>query len=142
MDASMIIVEDVVTEDCIRQLHVMSNSPITMTFPWDATVKETVEGGAHHLRAELPFTGMLDIWPRGWPKPRRFLVWRLYDDERVSDAILNASSMFYHATGFPPKFAFVRTLPETAKWGQDVHGNLLFEATWLPRNCVAVGGRR
>lgn len=140
--AEMIIVEDVVTEDCVRKLHVMSNSPINMSLPRDATVRETVEGGAHHLRAELPFTGMLDIWPREWPKPRRFYVWRLLDGQRVSEAVRTAAEVFEQATGFAPKFAFVRTLPEKAEWGQDVHGCLLFAAEWLPMNCVAVGGRR
>ncbi len=138
----LIIVEDVVTEDGYRKLHVMSNRPINMSLPRDATVKESVEGGAHHLRAELPFTGMLDIWPREWPKPRRFLVWRLLEGERVSDAILSAANMYLHAVGYAPKFAFTRTLPPRAEWGQDVFGCLLFAAEWLPRNCVAVGGRR
>lgn len=138
----MIIVEDVVTEDCVRKLHVMSNRPIQMDLPADATAERTTEAGAYHLRAEWSFTGILDIWPRHWPKPRRFLVWRLMDGERVSDAILCAANMFSHAVGFLPKFAFVRTLPEKAEWGQEVHGCLLFAAEWLPRHCVAVGGRR
>jgi len=138
----MIIVEDVVTEECVRMLHVMSNRPIRMSLPVGASVRETNEGGAWHLRAEWDYAGMLDFWPREWPKPRRFMVWRLQEGERVSDAILCAASTFSHAVGFLPKFAFVRTLPEKAEWGQDVHGCLLFAAEWLPKNCVAVGGRR
>jgi len=142
MDASMIIVEDIVTEDGYRKLHVMSNSPIRMSLPKDATVCETEEGGAYHLRAEWAFFGMLDIWPRYWIKPRRFYVWRLLDGQRVSEAIQTAAEVFEQAVGWAPKFAFARTLPEKAEWGQDVYGCILIAAEWLPKNCVAVGGRR
>ncbi|MFZ5856758.1 MAG: hypothetical protein ACOYZ6_08005 [Chloroflexota bacterium] len=139
---SMIIVSDVVTEDGMRQLHVMSNEPIHMSLPGEATVRQTQEAGAYHLRAEWPFFGMLDIWPREWPKPRRFYVLRLLDSQRVSDAIRTAAEVFEQAAGRAPKFAFVRTLPPRAEDGQDVYGCILLVATWLPRDCVAVGGRR
>lgn len=138
----MIIVEDVVTDDCVRKLHVMSNRPIRMALPEEAEVHDGVEAGAYHLRAEWPFFGMLDIWPPQWPKPSRFYVWRLLDGQRVNDAIRTAAEVFEQMTGFAPKFAFTRTLPEMAEWGQEVYGCLLLAAEWMPRNCVAVGGRR
>lgn len=149
MDAStklsaseMIIIEDVVTEERVRKLHVMSITPIRVSLPRNATTQETMEAGAYHLRAEWGFAGMLDFWPREWPKPRRFYVWPLLGGQRASDAIRTAAEVFEQATGFAPKFAFTRTLPEKAEWGQDVFGCLLFAAEWLPRNCVVVGGRR
>ena len=142
MGDSMIIVSDIVTEDGMRQLHVMSNEPIRMSLPNEATVQQTQEAGAYHLLAEWPFFGMLDIWPRDWPKPRRFYVWRLLDGQKVSDAVRTAAEVFEQATGWAPKYAFARPFPHRADWGQDVHGCILLEATWLPKNCIAVGGRR
>lgn len=138
----VIIVEDVVTEDCVRKLHVMSNSEICMQLPCQAKVAQTVEGGVFHLRAEWMYWGMLDIKPREWPKPRRLLVWSLREGERVSDAIRAAAEMWTKAVGWEPKYVWIRSLPKGAEWCQEVYGCILLETTWIPRNCVAVGGRR
>lgn len=142
MGAGMIIVEDVVTEDCVRRLHVMSDKPMQMDLPEDATVEQWVDIGVYHLRAVWPFSGMLDIHSEGWPKPRRLYVQRLLGGQRVSDAVRVAAEAFERATGFAPKYAFVREFPQAAEWGQDVYGCIFLAAEWIPRNCVAVGGRR
>lgn len=139
---SIIIVSDMVTEDGMRQLHVMSNTPIHMRLPDNAEARQTQEAGAYHLRSEWPFCGMLDICPREWPKPRRLYVQRLLGGQRVSDAVRVAAEAFERATGFAPKYAFVREFPQAAEWGQDVYGCIFLAAEWIPRNCVAVGGRR
>jgi hypothetical protein len=138
----VIVVEDVVSEDCLRKLHVMSNAEIVMQLPANAKIEQTVEAGVYHLQAEWKFWGMLDIQTRHWPKPRRLLVWSLRKGERVSEAIQAAVEMWTKAVGWEPKFAWVRSLPKGAEWCQEVHGCILLEANWIPRNCVAVGGRR
>jgi len=142
MDEAIIIVNDVVLEDCVRRLHVMSNSPIEMALPAGAKAERTQEAGIYHLRAEWMFWGMLDIQPREWLKPRRLLVWSLRPGERVSEAIQSAVEMWTRAVGWGPQFAWVRSLPVGAEWCQDVCGCILLEAEWIMMNCVAVGGRR
>lgn len=141
MGAGMIIVEDVVTEDCVRRLHVMSDKPMQMDLPEDATVEQWVDIGVYHLRAVWPFSGMLDIHSEGWPKARRLYV-QHFNGQRISELIRIAAGTFERAVGFAPGFAFVKVLPARAEWGQEVYGCLLFAAEWMPKNCVAVGGRR
>jgi hypothetical protein len=144
----MIIVDDVLSEDCTRKLHVMSNAPIRMKLPDGATAEDWTEAGVYHLRAEWMFTGMIDFQFRHWPQPRRFLVWALRDGEKVSDAIRSAAEMWTQAVGWEPLYAWVRSLPEKAKVHEDewgiilVHDLILLAAEWMPSNCVAVGGRR
>ena len=138
----VITVEDVVSEDCVRRLHVMSNAPILMRLPDCAQIEQKQEAGVYHLRAEWMFWGMLDIQPQEWPRPRRLLVWGLKEGERVSEMIQAVGEMWEKATGFAPKFAWVRRLPKGTEFGQDVFGMILLEAAWMMENAVAVGGRR
>jgi hypothetical protein len=174
--SEVIVVDDVVSEDCVRKLHVMSNEEINLLLPANAWIERTVEAGVYHLRAEWMYCGMLDIKPRCWPKPRRLLVWslgvgdschrhsrHLHCTERsavqvwrhdaasaegdgnlpslILDAIKGAVEMWTKMVGWEPKFAWMHSLPKCAKWGQEVYGCILLEAKWVPRNCVAVGGR-
>lgn len=147
--SEVIVVEDVVTMDCRRVVHLMSNTPFPAPSPiskyemGEGGKAEIVqEAGVWHLRAEWPFWGMLDVQAEGWPRPRRLLVCRLREGERVSEMIEAVAERWMQAMGWAPKFAWVRELPEKAEWGQDVFGCILLAAKWLPGQCVAVGGRR
>jgi hypothetical protein len=140
--AEVIVVANAVGEDGMQRFHVMSNEEISLVLPPNAKWTMNLEGGVYHLRGEWPYFGMLDIQAAGWPRMRRILVWSLREGERVSEAIGAAAEMWMNAVGWEPKFAWVRALPQGAEWCQNVYGCILLAAEWMPRNCVAVGGRR
>jgi hypothetical protein len=134
----MIIVEDVVTEDCFRRLHVMSNSPINMSLPMDAMVKESVEGGAHHFRAEWPFRGMLDIQGEGWPQAKRMAAWSFEGCANVTEALMQASVCYEQTFGCKPQYGFVQSLPRGVENGRETGPLLVFEAEWMLERAVTV----
>lgn len=114
----------------------------------NGTADVAKEAGVYHLRVEFPYWGMLDIQHRDWPKPRRLLVCALLRGERVSEMIEIVAERWTRAVGWEPKFAWVREFPKGAEAHEDewgiilAHGCILLAAEWMPRNCVAVGGRR
>jgi len=136
----MIVVEDVVSEDCVRKLHVMSNAPISMQLPAGATVKQTQEAGVYHLRAEWPYRGVLDIKSDYWPRPKRLVVWSLIGEEHEVEAILEAIGEFDRLFGHAPGFIFLRRLPSDVEHGKDLFGMVFLETEWMLEKCVAVGG--
>jgi hypothetical protein len=143
--AQMIEVENIVTKDCRRVLHLMSNveyaADVLASFgaPDDVQARITQEAGVWHLRAEWPFRGPLEIVAEGWPAPKTLLVWSL-QGERVSVAIRDAAEAFHKWMGQTPRFAFVRSLPAKAERWQDVYDVMLLDAEWMMAECVAVGG--
>lgn len=138
--SDIIVVEDVVSEDCVRRLHVMSNCPIQMDLPVDATVKETEEGGAYHLRAEWPFRGALSIEAEGWPRAKTMVAWSFDGCINVTEALMHASVFYEQMFGCKPQYGFLRRLPGGVEEGRETGPLLVFSAEWMMEKAVVVGG--
>lgn len=136
----VIVVEDVVSKDCVRRLHLMSNAPIEMSLPAEATVEQTQEAGVYHLRAEWPFQGALSIEAEGWPKAKRMVAWSFEGCINVTEALMHASVFYEQAFGCKPQYGFLRRLPNGVENGRETGPLLVFEAEWMLEKCAAVGG--
>ena len=97
--------------------------------------------GLHFLRMEWPARDVVDFGT--WPKPRRLVVWTLTEGERVRGCIEQAAGLFEGWFGGRPGFALVGvSLPSSFRWWEEeVAGCMVSQAEWIPRRCVAVGGR-
>lgn len=139
MPNDIIEIENIITRDCRRVIHLMGNTPIPNPSDQYGEGKVTVEAGVYHFRVDEPYRGWLDLHAEGWSAPRRFYVYAL-DGDRVSIAIHNASVAFNNCVGRLPDYAFVRALPAKAERCQDVYDVMLVDAEWMLTDCVAVGG--
>lgn len=135
MDASMIKLQNSLSADWMQSLHYMSNDEIGWRFPEGSEVKRWEESGAKHVQAVFPFRRVMRRAAMG---TRPLCVWRMLDGERVSDAIRAARELFELRTGQAASYAFVRTIPNKAEEGMDVHGCVLIQAEWAPEKCVVV----
>jgi hypothetical protein len=73
-------------------------------------------------------------------KFRRFFFVHYVYAERVSQCIELARDAFFIGTHHKPGYVFVASMPKSVEAGKEVHGCLLFEAEWMPAQCVATGG--
>lgn len=159
----LIVVEDRVDMQCMRHVHWMSNSPTplsssTTTSPHlpltgingGSDVQWVQEAGAWHLRAVVPFRGVLDVHAEGWVKMRRLVAWSLVDGGQwtvdggrlsVREGLREAWRLYVRLFGGEPRFAFMRRLPRGVENCVEVGGMVLLEAEWMLERCVAVGGR-
>lgn len=128
-----------------RFMHLMANAPIVYPLPDGALVQGTVEAGVHHLRAEIPMRGPVDIRCEGWEMPKRFVLWSLSQGERMSQIIITAAEEYFRLYDDLPGYAFVRQLPRGIEPGTAIPfmGDeiLLFDAEWMFGRSVAVGYR-
>lgn len=138
--AEVIVVEDVVSENCVRRLHLMSNAPIEMSLPAEATVEQTQEAGVYHLRAEWPFKGALSIEAEGWPQAKRMVAWSFDGCMNVTEALMHASVFYEHTFGRTPQYGFLRRLPSGVEEGRETGPLLVFSAEWMLEGAVVVGG--
>lgn len=128
-----------------RVLHLMSNAAIVYPLPDGVQAQATVEAGVHHLRAEMPMRGPVDIQCEGWGMPKRFVLWSLSQGERMSENIIKAAEEYWRLYGELPGYAFVQQLPRGIEPGRAIPfmGDeiLLFDAEWMFGRSVAVGYR-
>ncbi len=141
-----IVIENRVDENGIWHMHIMSNNPIGSCWKQLSIQALSVkdykdELRLHHLELERRIQGPVDIQAEGWPKSRRFVMRPLLDGDRMSQAIEMAAQEFSCLFHFWPGFAFTRKLPNGIETGIEVAGTMLFEAEWMIRRYVAVGGR-
>lgn len=94
----------------------------------------------HTLELRYPIYEAFDVMYHGPKKFRRFFFVHGVYAKRVSECIDLARIEFLAGMGFAPIYAYVQMLPGGAENGMDVHGCILFEAEWMPANCVAAGG--
>jgi hypothetical protein len=146
---NIITVEDLVLPNGVRRLHWMSNDPITLRLTDGALLQSMAENdGAHHLRAEFPVAGLVDVQLDGWLVWRRLVMWSMRQGGdtpmRMRDAICKAAEVCADHMGGVPNYAFTRSLPRGIDDGTvvDFRGReiLLFSAEWVPEACVAVVG--
>lgn len=126
-----------------RVLHLMSNAEIVYPLPDGVQAQTTIEAGVHHLRAEVPIRGPVNIQCEGWGMPKRFVLWSLSHGERMSEIIIKAADEYFRLYGNLPRYAFVRSLPGGIEPGRAIPfmGDevLLFAAEWMVARAVAVG---
>jgi hypothetical protein len=142
MMSDVIVIENYVDPQCVRHVHVMSNTPIPNPSPQWGEGSVTQECGVWHFRAEYPYRGVLDVQaacPSG--KFRRLVVWNLQGCDSVKDALISAGVEFERLFGARASFAFMKKLPKVVEHGQDVRDLTLLEAEWMLEKCVAVGCR-
>lgn len=89
-----------------------------------------------------PAREMAEFRAQGWPRPRRFAVWRLMPEEgyHVSELIEFLADWFFVQTHHRAGYAFMRKLPRTVGNGDQVADCTLLEAEWAPEKCILVGG--
>ena len=144
--ADVIVVEDIVTMDCRRVIHLMSNSELTADMlavygAPDGTGAQVVrEAGVCHLRAEWPLKGPLEMRGEGWPVSKAMVVWSFEGCANVTEALMHASNSFVHLFGNKPAYGFVKSLPRGVENGREVGPLMVFEAEWMLEKCAAVGG--
>lgn len=138
----VIVVEDHVDQQCIRHVHLMSNSAFNCTpapFPIGKGAV-TQEGGVWHLRVEYPYRGALDF-PYACVEGnyRRLVVWSLDGYELIKLALMDAWYEYVRLFHGAPQFAFIKTLPSVVQNGYQIGGMTLMETEWMLEKCVAVG---
>lgn len=147
----VIVVEDRVDMQCVRHVHLMSNTMIADEALWIYGVpqgddmefkhwKVMLEAGVWNYRAMYPYRGMIDI-PAACKegKFRRLVVWSLIGSPSVRVALQEAAREFERLFGGRAKFAFIKKLPRGVENGMDIGDLSLFEAEWMLASCVAVG---
>ena len=143
MNEVITITDDFNMATAKRHVHLMSNSAITYPLPSGSVVQTSVEAGVHHLRAEIPMRGPVDIQCEGWLMPKRFVLWTLTEGERMSEIIVKAAEEYWRLFGGLPGYAFVRSLPRSIEHGRAISfmGDdiLVFPAEWMFGRSVAVG---
>lgn len=97
--------------------------------------------GIFSLEMTWPVYGPWDVTYLSPKKFRRFMFVHFAYAERVSQCIELARDAFFIGTRYKPGYVYVASMPKGVEDGKEVHGCLLFEAEWMPANCVAVGGR-
>ncbi len=142
---NVIVLEDIVSGDGTRIIHLMSNFELTLddlkiyVAPIDAHVEIKKEIGVYHLRASWPMRGPLEVCCAGWPVPMIFVVWNLAGCESVTTAIRSAAQHYQDIFGERPGYAYMRTMPKGREPGVEVDDLMLFDAEWMVSKCVAVG---
>lgn len=146
--SELIVVEDRVDENCVRHVHLMANAPVGENWldlfgaPEGTRGRQTLETGAHHLRADWPHKGPLEIKAEAWPQAKRTVAWSLAGCENAREAMRQAALAFTEFYSTWPEMAFLRNMPKGAEFGQAVDLGefelLVFEAQWAPGKCVVV----
>ncbi len=162
--AEVIEIENIVTRDCRRVIHLMSNRELTvedlaafapqphplphppfghppqMSTFGEGKVEIVQEAGVWHLRAEWPFRGALHLHAEGWPQVKTMVAWPFAGCVNMIEAFMQASVYFEDAFRQKPRFGFVRKLPSGVEHGREVGPLMVFEADWALDKAVVVGG--
>jgi len=90
----------------------------------------------------FPLRGALELTAEGWPKPKRFGVWRLMKEDgfRVSEVIDLISRWYFVQTHRMPNYAFMKCFPKDVENGFELNDVMLMQAEWALDQCVMVGG--
>lgn len=142
----LIEVENIVTRDCRRVLHLMSNRELTVEdlaeFGESAGAQAQVkrEAGVWHLRAEWPYQGPLEMQAEGWPQVKTMVAWSFAGCVNMTEAFMHASNYYETAFGQAPRYGFVRSLPRGVDDGREVGPLMVFSAEWALEKAVVVGG--
>lgn len=144
INEDVIVIDDYVDPQCIRHVHVMSNTPIDeamqMRFAPAGVGVVKQEIGAYHFRAQYPYRGVLDIACIGNAKKfRRLVVWNMEGYKSVKMALHDAWKEYCRLFGGKPQYAFVYRLPVGIENGFEVGEMTLIQAEWMLEKCVAVG---
>lgn len=147
----VIVVEDVVTRDCRRVVHLMSNREFEKMALVNTLLKYggkfalengkadvDLNAGAWHLRAEWPYKGALNIEAEGWPQAKTMVAWSFDGCINVTEALMHASIFYEQTFGCKPQYGFLRSLPRGVENGRETGPLLVFEAEWMMEKCVAV----
>lgn len=112
-------IENYLDDQYVRHVHLMSNSPdFDASLPAGATPTVTKEAGVYHLRASWAAREAFAGTMRGDDRIERQIVLWALNGERVSVCIRDAAAEFAKAFSRLPKFAAIRSFPESM--GPDV----------------------
>lgn len=146
MPNDVIEIENIITKDCRRVIHLMSNRELTedalasFGAPAGIQAQVTKELGAWHLRAEWPYRGAIRIEAEGWPQVKVMVAWSFAGCANVTDALMQATSWYEGAFSQTPRYGFVRSMPRGVEEGREVGPLMVFAAEWMMEKCVVVGG--
>lgn len=158
----VIVIENSVSVDGVRRVHLMSNGPLCPAdispeysgsrydgrarlldhragYLGESEVEIVKEAGVWHLRAEWPCRGLIQINCEGWPCPKEFVVWSLAGCASVTAALFGAAKEFERIYEVRPQYAFIRRMPRGVENAHEIGELMLFEAEWMINKCVAVG---
>lgn len=153
LGGDVIVVEDRLDGQCVRHVHLMSNTMIAddalgmYGVPQGDDMERGkwevgLEVGVWHYRAVYPYRGMIDI-PAACKegKVRRLVVWNLEGCLSVTVALYDAAHEYERLFGGRAEFGFMKKLPKAAEHGMELGDLILLEADWMLERCVAVGGK-
>lgn len=118
----VIEIENYIDRDCMRHLHLMSNeNNFEVHLPAGVDAKVTQEAGVYHLRASWQAREAFAGTMRGNER-REFpvVLWALEHGKRVSESIWDAAHEYLRVFGYKPRFAAVRSYPESMGLDVDV----------------------
>lgn len=139
-----IVVENSLTADGQRCLHVMGNTPIGEG--WLGQVPEGIEpqvkryqdGGVNHLVINWRAREWVEYRMPAGAWRRLVLLWTLVQGVKASEQLKDACVAFALRTGRDPQFGFMRAMPRGAEEGMSVFGMMLIGAEWVPAGFVAL----
>ena len=141
----VIVLENYVDDQCVRHVHLMSNTPFVPAehFP---QIEEhdlgegsmTYELGVYHFRAKYPYHGFLEIKSDYWPKSKTMVVWSLKGCITVKVSLFDAAEEYEQLFRRRPLYAFMQKLPKGVENGVNVGDLILFQCEWMLNRCVAV----
>lgn len=145
------ILQNKLTEDGIRHLKVISDSPVTedrmmrfvpMTAREHAQIRCTPAASLNlfYGEASWPVREAVDIQPKEWTRFRRLVVWNLKGCHSIKVALYDSAKEYERLFGRRPQYAFIWKMPKQAEHAMQVGDLYLFESDWIPQHCVAVGG--
>lgn len=145
------IIYDRLNWDGMREVKIISDSPVSegrmLRFVPDPA-RDLVRVRCYDTAALKVFYGEA-IWParevvdfhmEGWPKFRRFVVWKLTPGERISQGMECAAERYFYLFLRWPRYAFIRTKPAKVDDFVEVQDVMLLEADWALPGCLALGG--
>lgn len=117
----VIEVENYLDDQFVRHVHLMSNSQdFEVSLPAGVTPTVTKEAGVYHLRAEWSAREAFAGTMRGKDRIERQIVLWAFNGERVSQCIRDAAAEFGRVFSRRPRFAAVRSYPESMGLDVDV----------------------
>jgi hypothetical protein len=152
--AHEILLEDSLSDDGMRLLHVMSTGPVGREWldkipaaarPLAQVNEFTDEVNMHHLELRWRAREAVKVVFRdgaGVIEERPVVAWALVKGDRVSEAVRQAAECYRSIFGRYPQYGWMKRLP--VEDGMDVEitdgaAVILFRDDWLPDGFVTVG---
>jgi hypothetical protein len=145
-----IVVEDSVSREGLRRLHIMGAAPVEAEawrengyIPRDAVFleeKRWEEVRLHHWQVTWMAREVVGWTFQANPLARRMVVLWHIGTGKVSKAILDGAVAYAIGLGRDPLFAYLRVIPAGASEETEVRGIMLVQADWVPDGFVMLDG--